>query len=93
LLVAGGIIGGCTGGIIGAAIGAGFASIGVNTVTQGAVEEIVFRFFAAYRPIDAQSGRFKYFLVGALTGAGDSMLTGAAVGVLLFIARLTGIIT
>lgn len=92
LLVTGGIIGGGAGSIVGAIIGAGFSSIGVNGVIQGAAEGMVFRLFAPYRPKDLRSGRLSYFIVGTLTGAGESIFVGAGVGLILGIARVVGII-
>lgn len=93
LLVAGGIIGGSAGGVIGAIIGAGFSSIGVNAVIQGAVEGAMFRFFSHYRPNDLKSNWFTYLISGAGKGCGESIFTGAAVGMVLFITRLIGVIT
>lgn len=92
LLVAGGIIGACAGGIFGAIIGAGFSSIGANTVIQGAAEGTVFRFFSDFRPDDLRSGRLSYLLAGAGKGAGESIFIGAAVGMVLFIARFIGVV-
>jgi len=92
LLVTAGMIGAGAGGIVGAIIGAGFSSIGVNGVIQGAAEGSMFRLLAPYRPSDLRSGRFSYFIVGALTGAGESIFVGAGVGLVLGVARVVGII-
>ena len=92
LLVAGGIIGGCAGGIVGAIIGAGFSSIGANAVIQGAAEGTVFRIFSRYRPKELRSGRLAYLLVGAGTGAVESVFIGVFVGMILFIARVMDIV-
>lgn len=93
LLVAGGVIGACAGGIVGAIIGAGFSSIGTNAIIQGAAEGTMFRIFTRYRPKDLRSGRLTYLLVGAGAGAGESMVTGAFVGMVLFIVRFIGIVS
>jgi hypothetical protein len=91
VLVAGGIIGGCTGGIVGAIVGAGFSSIGTNAVIAGAAEGIAFRFFAPYRPKDLRSSWLIHLLVGAGTGAVESTVIGAGVGIVLSIAAILGV--
>lgn len=91
LLVAGGIIGGCVGGIVGAVVGAGLSSVSVNAVIQGAAEGVVFRFFSPYRPNYLRSSRLIYLVVGIGKGAGESIVVGIFVGMVLFVARLVGI--
>lgn len=92
VLVAGGIIGGGTGGMVGAIIGAGFSSIGTGAVIAGAAEGTAFRFFAPYRPKELRSSWLIYLLVGAGTGIAESILIGAGVGMILYIARVVGIL-